>query len=458
MSSKILVIDDEDIFREDLAELLRQEGYQCETASNGEEGLGVLDRFRPEVILCDIVLPGTDGIEILDKIMQISPESFVIMITAYGSLKTAVDAFRKGAADYITKPPLLEDILQKIRRLIEHKRLSQEVKFLRREVSHIAMDLPLVGQSEPMKEVLELIKKVGATRSTVLLRGKSGTGKEVVARAIHAMSDCPESPFVPIHCAGIPEHLLESELFGHIHGAFTGTVADKEGFFELSADGTLFLDEIAEMPPSLQSKLLRVLEEREFYRVGETTPIPLKSRVIVSTNRSLRDLVAAGKFREDLYFRIAVFEIVIPALRERRSDIPLLVHHFVKRFNQEMKRRCFGADNEVIHRLMAYSWPGNVRELRNVIEHAMILNHGDHITLEDLPPEIRSSSELSGYSDNLRQAVHAYEAEHIRRMLSTCGGNREQTARRLGINPSTLYRKMGELGLGRDGPKRDASD
>ena len=450
MNSKLLVIDDEDLFREDLATLLRQSGHECKTACNGEEGLAAVDQFHPEVVLCDLVMPGEDGIEILDKIVQTSPETPVIIITAYGHLESAVTAFRKGAVDYITKPLLIEDVLQKIDRIIEYKRLSREVKLLRREVSQAACDSPFLGQSKPTKEVLDLIKKVSATRSTVLLRGESGTGKEVAARLIHAMSDSPELPFVAINSAGIPEHLLESELFGHVRGAFTGAVSNREGFFELAGEGTIFLDEIAEMEMSLQSKLLRVLEEREFYRVGGTKPIPLTSRLIASTNQDLRVMVEKGEFREDLFFRIAVFEIVLPPLLERQSDIPLLVDHFVKIFNKEMKRKCLGVDNEVIRRLMVYPWPGNVRELRNVIEHAMILSHEDCIRLEHLPSDIRGSFESSKYSDDLRDAMRAYEREHIRRVLSACKDNRENTARQLGINPSTLYRKMIELGLGQD--------
>ncbi len=450
MSARVLVIDDEDVFREDLALLLRQKGYDCQTACDGEEGLAALDRFDPDVILCDLVMPGADGIEILGGISQLSPQTPVIMITAHGRLETAVAAFRQGAADYITKPLLIQDVLQKIKRLVEYRHLSREVQLLRREVSQGDHHLPLVGESEPMQVIGKLIEKVAATRSTVLLRGESGTGKEVVARSIRTLSDSPELPFVAINCAGIPEQLLESELFGHVRGAFTSAVVNKEGFFELAGEGTIFLDEISEMSVNLQSKLLRVLEEREFYRVGGSKPIPLKSRLIVSTNRNLRELVEEGHFREDLYFRIAVFEIVLPPLSERRSDIPLLADHFIKKFNAEMKRQCLGVDNEVIRRLMVYSWPGNVRELRNVIEHAMILSLGRYIILEDLPPEIQNSFESSEYSDDLRQAVRAYEKEHIHRALLACGHNKEKTARRLGINPSTLYRKMIDLGLGQE--------
>ena len=447
MVARVLIIDDEDLFREDLAVLLRRHGHECETASNGEEGVALAQEFDPDVVLCDLVMPGKAGMETLSEILQISPESSVVLITAYGTLESAVDAFRMGAADYITKPLLIKDVLQKIDRLTKYKRLSQEVKFLRRKVSQNVESLTMIGHSRPMKDVLELITKVAPTRSTVLVIGESGTGKELVARGIHDLSNPKDLSFVAISCAGVPEHLLESELFGHVEGAFTGAIADKIGFFELASEGTLLLDEIGEMPLALQTKLLRVLEQREFYRVGQTKPIPLRARVVAATNKNLRQLVEEGKFREDLFFRIAVFEIRLPALRERRDDIPLLVEHFINKFNTELKRKCVGVDNEAIRRLLSYSWPGNVRELRNVIERAMILNHQDHITWADLPPEIAGVSESTQSSDDLRSAMRAYEKEHIRRVLGASEGNKEETARRLGVNPSTLYRKMIDLGI-----------
>lgn len=448
MTAKVLIIDDEDLFREDLASILRQEGHECRTASDGEEGLALAEEFDPDVIFCDIMMPGRSGVEILDDMIRICPESCIIMITAYATLETAVEAFRKGVSDYITKQPLLmEDIFQKIERFMEHKHLTQEVRFLRRELSQDAESLRMVGQSNAMKAVLELIEKVAPTRSTVLIYGESGTGKELIARAVHNMSGFQEHPFIAINCAGIPEHLLESEFFGHVRGAFTGAVKDKSGFFEFAGEGTIFLDEIAEMPLILQTRLLRVLEEREFFAVGGTKLIPLKARVIASTNRNLREFMNAGRFREDLFFRLAIFEINPPPLRNRRSDIPLLVEYFVKKFNKELKRQCLGVDNAVIRHLLSYPWPGNVRELKNVIERAMILSQEDRITVADLHPEIIKLSQSPQHSDDLRDAMHTYEKEHIRRVLMYTDGNREEAARRLGINPSTLYRKMAELSI-----------
>jgi len=447
MSAKILIIDDEHLFREDLAKLLSQKGYDCRTASDGNIGLTAASEFCPDIVLCDIVMPGQNGIEILAKLLLACPESFVILITAYGTIDSAVEAFRKGASDYIIKPLVLEDVIYKIERLLEHKRLNRTIRSLRQQLQRKTEDTFLVGESRQIQRVCELIRKVSTTTSTVLITGASGTGKELIARSIHKNSSTMEEPFVAINCAGIPEHLLESELFGHIKGAFTGADSDREGLFELAGNGTILLDEIAEMPMALQSKLLRVVEGREFIRVGGRKSIFTKARFIASTNKNLSQLVQADQFREDLYFRLAVFEINAPPLSERRDDIPLLCEHLLKILNEELKRDCQGLDNEAIRILIAYSWPGNVRELRNVLERAMILATGEFITPDELPFQITGSAEFPDYSDDLRTALAAYEKEHISRVLSAADGNKEECSRRLGINPSTLYRKMADLGM-----------
>ncbi len=450
MSTRVLIIDDEDIFREDLATLLRDAGLDCRTASNSAEGQVLAEAFNPEVVLCDIAMPGKSGIEVLDDLAMQNPECAVVMITAYGTLDSAIEAFRKGASDYITKPVVVEDVLLRIDRIVKYKRLLAEVKFLRREIAADLGSLPMVGKSEGMQRVLDLVGKVAPTRSTVLLTGESGTGKEVVAQALHEMSartpnDHDETsimqPFVAINCAGISSELLESELFGHVRGAFTGAVKNRTGYFELAGNGTLFLDEIGEMPLPLQSKLLRVLEQQEFVRVGSTSPIPLKARIVTASNQDLAKMVKENRFRQDLYFRIAVFEISLPALRDRRSDIPLLADHFVRRFNREMKRNCKGLDNAALGKLMTHDWPGNVRELKNAIERAMILLSDDYIGVDDLPPQISGKAEAPKPSEDLRQAMRIYEQEHIRRVIRSCHGNKEEAARRLGVNLSTLYRK-----------------
>jgi DNA-binding NtrC family response regulator len=448
MNAKILIIDDEDLFREDLALLLSRKGFQCRTAATAEDGLAIVTEFQPNIILSDIVMPGKSGIEILEDLQRIHPSGNVIMMTAFGTLETAIEAFRKGAVDYVLKPPAMDELLNKVRRIIEHQQLLLELKQLRREVSEDIASLSLVGKSAAMQKVLELIEKVAPTNSTVLITGESGTGKELVARALHQLSPVSQEPFVAINCAGFQETLLESELFGHVKGAFTGATKDKAGFFETAGEGTIFLDEISEMPPSLQSKLLRVLEQREFYRVGGTMLIPMKARIIAATNKNLKALIESGEFREDLYYRIAVFEIELPPLRQRKSDIPLLVDYFIRKFNKELKSHYVGIAPTALQALMNYQWPGNIRELRNLVERAMILCDGQTITPEGLPPQIAGDPmALPIQTEHLKQAVHAFERQFIRQVLVNCNWNKEEAARRMGVNPSTLYRKMADLSI-----------
>lgn len=447
MAASVLVIDDEDVFREDLAGLLRNRGVECQTAANAEEGLDIARSSEPDVVLCDVKMPGMSGIEVLDELTRTCPFCHVIMMTAFADLDTAVSAFRKGAYDYVVKPVVFDDVWVKLERLSEQIQLARELRFLRRQFSQDAERLPIVGQSLAMKRIFQLIDDVAPTRSTVLLTGESGTGKEVVARTIHERSGRQDHPFVPINCAGIPEHLLESELFGHVKGAFTGAIRDHIGHLELARQGTVLLDEIGEMPMSLQSKLLRVLEQKEFVPVGGTTPKPLKARVIASTNRDLRTAVKRGDFREDLFFRVAVFEICLPPLRDRRTDIPALVEHFVAKLNAELKRQCNGVSREAMKCLLAHSWPGNIRELRNVLERAMIVNREPFIREMDLPEQLWGMTGISPPADGLRAAVQAYEREFILNVIKECGGNKEEAARRLDINPSTLYRKLAESAL-----------
>ena len=444
MSNRVLIIDDEDLFREDLAGILRKKGLECDTAASAHEGLEAVRETRPDVVLCDVRMPGTSGLAVLDNILEICPSAKVIMITAYGDLETAVSAFRKGACDYVLKPLVIEDVLAKVRRLIELKSLGEEVKTLRRQLSEGTGNLPLLGDSEPMQHVLSLVDDVAPTRSTVLISGESGTGKEVIARALHMRGPTPAQPFLGINCAGIHENLLESELFGHVRGAFTGAIKDHTGRFEAAGEGTILLDEISEMPLPLQAKLLRVLEQKEFVPIGGTKPRRLQARVIGTTNRDLRAFVEEGQFREDLYFRIAVFEIHVPPLRERRMDIPTLANHFVDMFNRELRRHCEGIKPAALQALLEYGWPGNVRELRNVMERAIIVSRDTHISLDDLPPVIAGLVQDSSPSNDLKSAVLSYERQLILHAIQECGGNKEEAARKLGVNPSTLYRKLSE--------------
>ncbi len=447
MWNKILIIDDEELFREDLATLLENKGYKCRTAENPDRALQIIPSFLPDIILSDIVMPGRSGLEILSDIHRIHPNVSVIMMTAYGTLETAIEAFRNGAVDYILKPVVIDDLVNKIEKIRENHKLMQEIKYLRREVNKDVDSFSFVFHSPAMKKILEEIKKVAPKNSNILITGESGTGKEVVAKAIHEFSGKKDSPFIAINCAGFQENLLESELFGHVKGAFTSAINDKAGFFEIAGEGTIFLDEISELPITLQSKLLRVLEEREFYKVGDTKLLPLKARIITATNKDLKKLIKEGSFREDLYYRIAVFEINLPPLRKRLEDIPVLAEYFIKKFNDELKTNYKGVSPDVLQRFMSYSWPGNLRELRNIIERAMIICDGNLLTLEGLPEQLNEDSEANLSASNLKTAVHIFEKNFIIRALRQCKWNKEETARKLEINPSTLYRKMAEFNI-----------
>jgi DNA-binding NtrC family response regulator len=445
VSAQILIIDDEDLFREDLASLLRAEGFGCRTASTGEEGLRLAEQESPDIVLCDLVMPGMGGIQVVDRLSALCPQTSVLVLTAYGNMETAVEAFRRGAIDYLLKPPVPADLLQKLRRCMEHRRLRSEVSYLRREVSEASTGTRLIGESPQIAAVKKLIARVAGAGSTVLVTGESGTGKELVARAIHEAGRGPDSPLVAVNCAALPRELFESALFGHVRGAFTGASGDRPGYFEVADGGTLFLDEISELPLDLQPKLLRAIEQQEIARVGSTRPIKISGRIIAATNRDLKKEIDEDRFREDLYFRINIVEITLAPLRERRGDIPLLVGHLLNRLNARLKRRILGVDNEAMRVLMGANWRGNVRELENILERASLLAEGDYLGLRDFPPELAAAVHCPDLSDNLRTAVRSYEREHITQVLAAAGGNKEEAARRLGVNASTLYRRLKDL-------------
>lgn len=445
MSLSILIIDDEDIFREDLATLLRHEGFDCRTAPDGESGVQLTEEEPPDVVLCDLVMPGIGGLEVVEKIRVSAPESIVFILTAYGSVETAVDAFRKGVADYVMKPVVPEDLLRKIRTCLEQKRLHRELRYLRLAIRESATGTRIIGDSPSMNAVRELIRKIAPASSSVLISGESGTGKELVARSIHSQGQGEDRPFVAVNCAALPDKLIESELFGHVKGAFTGASRDRAGYFEVADNGTLFLDEISELPAELQPKLLRALESGEIIRVGATRPTPTKARIIAATNRNLLQEIEAQTFREDLYFRLNVVEIRIPPLRDRREDIPALVEHLLARVNARLKRRVVGVDKEALRAIMGAPWRGNVRELENVLERAVLLAEDEYVGLGDLPPEITFPVHSPQRNDDLRESVRRYEREHIRQVLAAAGGNKEEAARRLGVNASTLYRRLKDL-------------
>jgi DNA-binding NtrC family response regulator len=448
MAETILVADDEAGVRESLAEVLRDAGYAVETAADGTAALDAINAYDFAVVITDLRMPGADGLTVLRKLREVAPQTVPLVMTAHGSVESAVEALRAGAADYLLKPLVFDDVLAKVSRVLDHRQLAWQTQMLRREVErHFDFD-HLVGQSAGMQDVIHLARKVAPTPTTVLITGESGTGKEVVARAIHHYSAAASKVFLPVNCAAIPETLLESQLFGHVRGAFTGAVTAHEGLFARAKGGTIFLDEIGDLPTGLQSKLLRTIEEKEILPVGSTFPVTVDVRVIAATNRELRSMVEAGTFREDLYYRLNVVEIHLPPLRDRREDIPGLIEFLVRRHNREMKRAYRGVDNATLKLLVCQAWKGNVRELDNVIEHAMILGNGEWITVSDLPRSLREGeAELPPVADDLRDALRAYEKIHIETLLRRVGNEKRQAADALGLSLSSLYRKMNELGI-----------
>ena len=444
----ILVADDEPGIRTSLAEVLRDAGYRVETAADGAAALAALEANDFSAIVTDLRMPGADGLSVLQRAREISPQTIVILMTAHASIETAVEALRQGAMDYVLKPVIFDDLLGKIARALEHRQAVWEAQQLRHESAQRYDFAQLVGKGPQMSAVFQLVTKVAPTNSTVLLTGESGTGKEVIARAIHHYSLVADRIFLPINCAAIPESLLESQLFGHVRGAFTGAVSAQEGLFSRARNGTIFLDEIGEMPLGLQSKLLRAIEAKEILPVGSTQPVKIDVRIIAASNRDLKKMAGEGTFREDLYYRLAVIEIALPPLRDRREDIPPLVEYLVRRHNREMKRAYRGVDNAAMKVLLAQPWKGNVRELDNAIEHAMIVGEGEWITPQDLPRAV--SHELAPEAtagDDLREAMRTYERMHIETVLKRLQGDKRAAADRLGLSLSSLYRKIDELGI-----------
>lgn len=445
MTLKVLIVDDEALFREDVAAALRDKGYECQTASNGEEALVEAGAFQPDVVLCDLVLPRMRGLDVLRRANTMLPETHFIMVTAHATLDSAIQALREGAADYLLKPIDLVELEHKLHLFAERLSLKDEVRVLRRTLSEKVGDGVLIGMSAAILRVREMIERLAGTPCTVLLRGETGTGKEVVARRLHDLSCRPGQPFVAVNCAAIPESLWESEFFGYRRGAFTGADRDKIGYFEAANGGTLFLDEIGELSPTMQAKLLRALEDRVIYRVGSTEPTVFQARIVAATNRDLLALTREGKFREDLYYRIRVVEIDLPPLRERADDIPLLLDYFARRLGSELKRNILGVSNEAVQAALVYNWPGNVRELRNAVERAMLFTHEGYLPLVHFPPELQAigCQQLPQAQPlSLKEALRQFEKRYIKSVLAQTGGNRDEAARLLGVDRSTLYRKL----------------
>ncbi len=443
-NTSVLIVDDEQEIRDSLSEVLTDEGYLTYTAENGVVALEMLEDLHYDIIISDIKMPELDGVTLLQKVKEQAPDTFVILITSYGSTETAIDAMRHGAIDYILKPIDFDELILRIKNIDLHKELLREVRFLRQEISAQYNYEHIIGESVAMKKMYRLIDKVAPSTSTVLVAGRSGTGKELVARAIHARSERAHRPFVAINCGAIPDTLFESELFGYKKGAFTGASRDKDGVFKAAVGGTLFLDEVGEIPLQVQVKLLRVIEMREIKPLGSNTIIPINVRLIAATNRDLAKEVERGTFREDLYYRLNIIEIYLPALSERKDDIPLLVKHFINKYNGELKRRIIGVDNDAMKSLVNYKRKGEVRELENFVERAVLLSDGDMISIEDLPEQAQNSSE-SAYPDNLKEATRNFEKSHIENVLDRFESDKAKAAEILGIGLSSLYRKIDDL-------------
>ena len=440
---KVLIVDDEAIVRDALNDWLKDIGYEVFTAENGHKALEVIEKEKPGIMITDLVMPGMDGIELMKRAKTQQPNVEVIIITAYASIPTAITAMKEGAYDYIEKPFCPERAELLVKKLAEHRELVEENLSLRHKLEDRYRFENIIAKSSKMQRIIEVIKVVAKSNATVLITGESGTGKELVARAIHSQSDRRSKPFVAVSCAALPESLLESELFGHEKGSFTGAYAQKKGKFEFANGGTLFLDEIGEMSANIQVHLLRVLEEKEFTRVGGNQPIKVDVRVISATNKALRKAIEKQEFREDLYYRLNVVNIELPPLRERKEDIPLLAEHFLHKFAAENRKEVTEFSPEVIESLLAYDWPGNIRELENSIERAIILSRDSSITTADLRQENVSLVGSASMGKNLKEV----EKTHILNILRETGENYSEAARILGVSRMTLYNKAKEYGL-----------
>lgn len=443
----ILIVDDEESVRESLEKVLKKAGYQTRTASSGEEAMRLMLQAAADLILTDLRMPEGDGLTLLKNVKKKFPDCEVILLTGYGTIETAVEAVKEGAYDFITKPPKKAVILSTVERAIERQNLAQENKYLKAQLGKGEFLEEIIGKSPAFTNVLEMVERVAPLVSTVLITGESGTGKELIARAIHRRSLRAKNRFIPVNSAAIPENLIESELFGHIKGAFTGAMRDKQGLFKVADGGTLFLDEISSVPMNLQAKLLRAIEQKEILPVGSTRPEIIDVRIIAATNKDLVEQVSQGHFREDLYYRLNVVGINIPPLRERMEDIPELVDHFIRIYNTQLSKQIHGADEAVLEAFKSYEWKGNVRELENVVERAMIMCDSNLLQLAHVPPIFSTKIAAEEIEGGLRGSVRKFERDAILKALQSAGQDKSKAAGILGMSLSTLYRKMTELGI-----------
>jgi len=449
---KILVIDDDQSIRKTLTGYLKKQNYEVLSAENGLEGIKIIKNELPDLVITDIRMPGADGFEVLKNVKEIDPHIHVIIITAFDDMQTTVKAMQQGAYDYIEKPLEIDNLKITIQRALENKRLSDQLDtFVNEKTEEYFIENTLIGKTPQMRQVFKKIGQVSSSRVNVLIEGESGTGKELVARAIHYSGVTKVYPFVAVNCTALTQSLLESELFGHVKGAFTGSIRDKKGKFELAGEGTIFLDEISEISPNLQVKLLRILQQKEFEKVGGETLIPMQARVIAATNKNLNELVEAGKFREDLYFRLKVFSIDIPPLRERTGDIPLLVSHFLNKINLELHKNVNKIPEEVIEMLKNHFWVGNVRELENTLMQAVVLSSDDVLLKENILLR-KSEQPSSGAEDTQHSKVEfisleELEKRHIKNILVALKWDKNKTHKILGISLPTLYSKIAHYKL-----------
>ncbi|MGZ3438966.1 MAG: sigma-54-dependent transcriptional regulator [Polyangia bacterium] len=440
---RVLIVDDEANARTALAELLRDEGYLVETAADGFKALPKLEEFGPDVVVTDLKMPGLTGLELMTKVRERDPECVVIVMTAFGAVESAVQAMRQGAADYLTKPVNVEELSLVLKREVERKRLRAEAGHLRERLSEKHRINNIIGSSPAMQQVFDAVLQVAPSRASVLINGESGTGKELIAAAIHEHSPRAKKPFVKLHCAALAESLLESELFGHERGSFTGAVGRREGRFEQADGGTLFLDEIGEISPSIQVKLLRFLQEHEFERVGGNQTIKVDVRVITATNRNLLQRVKDGLFREDLYYRLNVVSVEMPPLRGRPSDIPLLAAHFLAKYSRENEKGIEGFTDDALARLANYDWPGNVRELENAIERAVVVCKKARIGVEDFAASIATAEKRPDGMPVIPGAkMEDLERYAILKTLEHTGGSTSRAAEILGISPRTIQYRL----------------
>ena len=445
MSKTILIVEDETVLRESLAELLTDEGYDILQAGDGKAAYEIVLKRAVDLVISDVRMPEMDGLVLLGHLQKVAPQTPVIMLTAFGTVESAVAAMRAGASDYLLKPVQFDDVLMKVSRALEMRELRQTQRVMTDQAASEAAFHDLVGSARSMTKLFDTVRKLSTVKSNVLIVGESGTGKELFARAIHYNGITRSKPFVAVNCGAIPDSLIESELFGYRRGAFTGAMRDKVGYFEAANGGTLFLDEISTLPVSVQSSLLRVLEEKVVVPVGDTQPRSIDVRIIAASNRDLQKMVDAGDFREDLLYRLNVVKIELPPLRTRKEDIPLLVHHFIEKYTRVLNKQIQGVTNGAMRALLNHEWRGNVRELENVIERAMIFADGRQIGVEDMPFNTEGLTDDAG--EELKDALRQFERQHILHSLRRHNYDKAETARHLGIGVSSLYRKLDELGI-----------